>query len=93
MNCPRCGHPLLSVLEKSRRVCATCHLFPESLPIPSLGEPARSASALRDHRNPLVSNSDDGASDGSDPAHLAPEDAPSRDGRDTGKTGSNRTGQ
>jgi hypothetical protein len=31
MKCSRCGQPLLSVLEQTRGLCATCHLFPQSV--------------------------------------------------------------
>ena len=43
MKCSRCGQPLMSVLEQTRGICATCHLFPEFVGRSRVNEPSGAA--------------------------------------------------
>lgn len=84
MICPRCGQPLLSVLEQTRRICAACHLFPESAGMRQASDPAASVPPPAQSGRAAGAETTAGDPEAPDPASPAGGTAPALGGQDIG---------
>lgn len=87
MKCSRCGQPLLSVLEQTRGICATCHLFPESRGIVGVSEGEASVPTELQPGTPAGPETTAGESEAPGVDAPAPAVAPELDGNDVGPDG------